>query len=326
MSSNKINLDEVCDTFAQSFLRIVRLHFVFHSLSFLLTVASFIFFSYVLVTTPRSLLLAISLAILIVSIFSYAILRLYFQAHKPEQFHKLRATFFTACTASMPSILTPHERSLTLASAAYKMSTRLVGIEHKLLLSTSRLPSITRLFKKLGSFLFFRDVLLIRELFLLLAVDEHIAIVKKQPTDLEVHASLAHAYLALSRLYQDFAEKFHEESSAREALNTKFVKAVESATEEFSIIDHYAPNDPWVHAQLASSYHALGKFEKELEEYEHILTLCPNDREIMHRLGILYFKLGKSAKGLEIYESLKKAGHANIQELINHYDAHLRGA
>ena len=155
-------------------------------------------------------------------------------------------------------------------------------------------------------------------------MEKHIEIVKKYPTDLEIHASLAHAYLALSRLYQDYLDRFGVDSEGHAVLKTKFSQAVQSAIEEFTIIDHYAPNDPWVHAQLASSYHALAEFEKELAEYERILELCPNDKEIMHRLGILYFKLGKSAKGLAIYEDLKRAGHSKAQELINFYDAHLR--
>lgn len=317
-------IDALCDASVARFRRIATLHFSFYAVSSLLIFFSCIFFVTTLVSAPRSLLLAVSLTTIIISVFSFAVLRLYFQAQKPEQYQSLREHFNQECLALLPKILLPRERSLSLANAAFKMSSQLANQEFFLFYHSAKFPTISRLAKKASSFIVFRDVLLIRELFLLLSVEEHIHVVKKYPTDLEVHASLAHAYLALSRLYQDNTHKFKTDSPGFEALKIKFSRSVYSAIEEFTIIDHYAPNDPWVHAQLASCYHALEDFENELKEYERILDLCPQDREIMHRLGILYFKLGKNAKGLEIYETLKKAHHSKANELINFYDAFLR--
>ena len=317
-------IDALCDSSVHRFRRIARLHFFFYAVSVSLIFLSCVFFLTALISAPRSLLIAISLSIVIISVFSFAVLRLYFQAQKPEQYQSLKEHFNQESLALLPKILPPRERSLSLANAAFKMSLKLADQEYMLFYQSNKFPTLTRLSKKASSYSLFRDVLLTRELFLLLSIEEHINVVKRYPTDLEVHASLAHAYLALSRLYQDNIYKFTVDSPGFEALKRKFSHAVHSAIEEFTIIDHYAPNDPWVHAQLASSYHALDDFENELKEYEKILDLCPQDREIMHRLGILYFKLGKNAKGLEIYEILKRAQHSKASELINFYDTFLR--
>ncbi len=317
-------IDALCEKTVLFFQKIARMHFFFYASSITLISCSVLFFLLTLLRSPRSLLLAISLSILIISIFSFTVLRLYYQAQKPEQYHRLREAFLKECHTILPKILPPRERSLLIAHAAFTMSSMLTSQEHTFFYTGVKFPTLGRLAKKASSYTLFRDILLLRELFLLLSVEEHISVVKRHPTDLEIHASLAHAYLAISRLYQDSVDKFPKQTEAWEMLKIKFERAVRSAIEEFTIIDHYAPHDPWVHAQLASCYHALEAFEDELKEYEEILQLCPNDREIMHRLGILYFKLGKNAKGLEIYETLKRAQYGKANELINYYDAHLR--
>ena len=93
--------------------------------------------------------------------------------------------------------------------------------------------------------------------------------------------------------------------------------------QEFQIIDYYSPNDPWVYAQLASCYHDLALYEKEIQAYEIILKLCPNDKEILFRLGILYFQQGMNAQGLQIYEKLKTLQFSRTEELLAFYGANI---
>ena len=47
--------------------------------------------------------------------------------------------------------------------------------------------------------------------------------------------------------------------NSSEEMHKKFEMALEKALEEYHIIDEYAPNDPWVHAQRASLYKELEK-------------------------------------------------------------------
>jgi tetratricopeptide (TPR) repeat protein len=135
------------------------------------------------------------------------------------------------------------------------------------------------------------------------AISEHLQQIRATPTDLEVHASLASTYVALSKILKD--EKY--KTTARLAI------------EEFRILSHYAPNDPWVHEQLAVGYRDLGMPEEEMREVETLLKLRASDKEILYRLGTLYFKQNMNAKGLQVYEELKRANFKKAEDLINSY-------
>ncbi len=106
-----------------------------------------------------------------------------------------------------------------------------------------------------------------------------------------------------------------------QSLEGGFQDAAQKALEEFTIIYHYAPDDPWIHMQLAQSYRALSMFEKEIEEYEAILKMSPLDQQVLFRLGMLYFEHGQNAKGLQIYEELKRSNLKKAEQLIVFYGA-----
>lgn len=153
-----------------------------------------------------------------------------------------------------------------------------------------------------------------KEILFLVSITEHVQLIKETPTNLEAHASLANAYVALSKIYQGESK----------AMQEKFKTASSKAIQEFKILDHYSPNDPWVQAQLATCFHDLKMFKEEIQYYENILMLCPDDKQIMFRLGVLYFQQGLNAKGLRIYEQLKDMGFSRIDELIDFYDANIK--
>jgi tetratricopeptide (TPR) repeat protein len=112
--------------------------------------------------------------------------------------------------------------------------------------------------------------------------------------------------------YNKFQKKTHY-------FDQKFKEAARLAIEEFRILSHYAPNDPWVHEQLAVGFHDLGMPDEEVKEVETLLKLRPQDKEILFRLGMLYFKQNQNAKGLQVYEELKKANFKKAENLISAY-------
>jgi tetratricopeptide (TPR) repeat protein len=146
---------------------------------------------------------------------------------------------------------------------------------------------------------------------------------------LEAHANLANAYVMLSGLYADSKQDDCSEeifwfpnSKYLPEMKRKFREAAERAMEEFKILNDYAPQDPWVHAQLAYSYHDLQMVQEEIKEYETILKLCPDDKETMYKLGVLYFQQGQNAKGLRMYEELKKLHYKKAETLIKYYGSY----
>ena len=82
---------------------------------------------------------------------------------------------------------------------------------------------------------------------------------------------------------------------------------------------HYAPNDPWIHEQLAAGFRDLNLPEEEVKEMELVLKLRPHDKETLFRLGSLYFQQGLNAKGLQVYEELQKANYKKADSLLASY-------
>src|SRR5262249_13631206 len=158
------------------------------------------------------------------------------------------------------------------------------------------------------------------------SVEEHLKLVKCEPTNLEIHAGLANAYVMLSSLYADprkysdyDEEKYIPAERLSQQMQAKFRATAERAIEEFKILNDYAPHDPWVHMQLAYSYHDLQMPHEEIREYEKVLSLHPEDKDILFKLGILYFQQGMNAKGLRIYEQLKEHHYQKAENLIKFY-------
>ena len=304
------NVELHCSKGFLQFKKIIRSYIFFHLFFISLLSAEIILFSCSIPFLFQSSLFAFFLAGIVLTGFTYLVLILYFQIKKPEQFLHLRNWFMHLCKQSLPNNINSSEYHLSLANAAYRFATQLNKEESHLFQSPKFMTSLYRYTQKFTNLCKNKDILKMKEILLLVTINEHIQLIKESPTNLEAHASLANAYVALSKLYSIQKEKC--------------LAAAEKAIQEFKIMDYYAPNDPWVHAQLASCYHDLQMYKEEIEEYEIILTLCPNDKEIMFRLGILYFQQGLNAKGLEVYEKLKKVNFSRIDELIDFYDANIK--
>ena len=312
-------VESFCISGIKQFKKIIRSYIFFH-LFFIgfLTIEIALFFLF-LTFLCQSAFLAFSLAGIILTGFGYLVLLFYFQTKKPEQFLALRNWFMLLCKKKIPKDLKISEYHLSLANAAYRFASELGLQEAHFYSLPKNMGSLNHLMRKFSTLCLHKDIHKMKEILLLVTINEHLQLIKQTPTDLEAHASLANAYVSLSKLY---LQKDIKQSP--KSLREKFVSATEKAIQEFKIMDHYAPNDPWVHAQLASCYHDLQIYKEEIREYETILLFCPNDKEIMFRLGILYFQQGLNAKGLQIYEALKRFNFSRIDELIDFYDANIK--
>lgn len=282
-----------------------------------------IFFTFL----AKSAILAFSLAIVFLTFFSYFILRLYYQTQKPGQFQDLKERYLRACKGVMNYREGVPEHHIALAGACAKFSDSLQGREYSFYRMPSWLSILDPYIEKFSYWHHWTDVQKMRELLLFSAIEENIKVVKCEPTSIEAHAGLANAYVVLSGLYVN-SNKHEEDTgwlsneSLTPDLEHKFRSTAERAIEEFKILSDFAPDDPWVHAQLAYSYHDLKMPLEEIKEYEILLNLSPTDTDTMLRLGILYFQQGMNAKGLRIYEELKESAPKNALELIRFYGAY----
>ena len=171
---------------------------------------------------------------------------------------------------------------------------------------------------------------ILSEVLFLSAVNQHISRIKTAPTNLQYHAALANCYVMLANHYLEPIKTYSLmtwpgillTSRTKAILETKGRASSTSALEELTILGSFAPDQLWVHDQLAISYRELEMPEREIEECETIITLCPDDHQALLRLGTLYFRQGKNAKGLEVYDRLKSLQPLLAEELINHYGAY----
>jgi hypothetical protein len=315
------NLPQVYRSILRSFRKISTSFAVFnvsYAVLFTLELSSFLFF---LPLLSQSTFLAISLSCIFLTVFSYIVLLFYFLAKKPEQFVHLKDQFLSSAQKLIGLPSGDAEYHLSIAAALGKLALYLDDFEGKLY----RIPSIFNSFRKnlegFSAFCHWQDVFRFKQILLHAAIEEHLLQIRATPTDLEVHASLANTYIALSKLFVEpkrasLTRIYHKR---KESFDDNFRTASSLAIEEFQILNHYAPNDPWVHEQLAAGYRDLGMPENEIKEVEILLKLRPQDRELLLRLGMLYFEQGSNAKGLRIYEELKQANYMKAKDLMEAY-------
>lgn len=268
--------------------------------------------------------LAVLLALIFLTIFTYLILTFYFQTKKNEQLRNLKERFLQACRQLLSIPEKTAEHHLSIAQATYRLAQHLHEQEFRYFVLPPFLSFFNQPLEKLSFWLFHEDVFFMKEQLFLSGIEEHLIQIRLTPTDLEVHASLANIYISLAKLYKEV-----QEETMYAQLNKKIGKLIEEkfkiasvrSIEELKILNEFAPNDPWVHAQLARCYRSLKRTSEEAKEYETILKISPNDFEVLFRLGVAYFELGENAKGLEIYEKLKSDAHKKAEQLLTYYGA-----
>ncbi len=274
----------------------------------------------------QSFLFAFGLALIFFTAFAYFTLRIYFQTKKTTRLISLKDEFVEECKTMLQYEVNPLEKYAALANACCKFANRLHAREYQYY----RFPKWSFIqmgwLERLSCQLHWREMHLVKELLLQEAVQEHIKLVKSQPTSLEAHASLANAYVMLSGIYIDprkldgyDEDRWIPPDKYNEDFDNSFRLIAARAIEEFKIIEEYSPDDPWVHSQLAYSYHDLQMPLEEIREYEMIQKLIPDDKDNLWTLGQLYFQQGMNAKGLKVYEELINANYERAESLITYY-------
>lgn len=297
-----------------------NLAFIF--LAFVELITLIIFFSFLV----ESSLVAFSLGTVFLTAFSYFILRTYLQARKPEQLEDFRERYSKGCKHIIKYREGIPEHHVALANAYSKLAKNLQGREYQYFKAPNWLKAFSSSLEKLSCWCFWKEIHAMQELLHQSSIEEHIKLVQCEPTSLDIHAALANAYVTLSSIYLDPRKTDNYDSDRwippkkhSQISEQKFRETAEKAIEEFKILNEYAPNDPWVHMQLAYSYHDLQMPKEETAEYEITLKLRPDDKETLFKLGRLYFMQGRNAEGLRVYEKLKHSNFKRAEQLITFY-------
>lgn len=308
---------------------VMKRYVAFNIFFFILCVAEIISLALFFAVLAQSMVLALSLALVFFTIFSYFTLRIYFQTKKPEQIKLIKERYIESCKSLMGYQESIVDHHIALSSACCKLANKLHAREYNFYHPPALFSSLVPMMERFSCWWHWEEIHYMKELLLQESVNEHIKVVKSQPISLEAHAALANAYVMLSGLYIDPRkmegyddDRWIPEDKFNEAFEAKFRATAERAIEEFKILSEYAPDDPWVHSQLAYSYHDLQMPQEEIREYETIQKLVPSDKDNLYKLGMLYFQQGHNAKGLRVYEELKKAHYGRADSLIKYYGSY----
>ncbi len=321
-------VSDLCHPFVSRFWRINRGYILFHTLFIALLSIEFIVFGLLISHSLQSTAMAFWLAAMFLSVFTYLVLLFYHQGRRPERLMQLRDEYMEAIQESIPFDLGTLEYHCCITKGIVHLISNLEipSVKNRWVLASDTLSYLTEKFRIWTKW---KDLLRLKEMLFLTSIQEHIRLIKNEPSDLEAHASLASNYVGLASLYQDPRNLTLNEALCwtppeyeSEEMRAKFEMALERALEEYHIIDEYAQRDPWVHAQRAALYKELERHEEEQKEYEEILQVDPENNEILVRLGKLYFRKGENAKGLKIYDQLKHLDGSKAGELISQYDAY----
>ena len=320
-SFDDAHLQQYYRSIIREFRRVTKGFVTFNLIFSLLFVSELVLFTSFLPFLSQSYILAFALGGIFLTCFSYFVLLFYFQAKKPEQLSLLRDRFLTSCKQVLGASNGASQHHLSIAAILLKLASYLHDFEWYFY----HIPKWLQPLSRFCAYCHWEDVFKMKQLLLLAAVDEHIQQIRITPTDIEAHASLANTYVTLSQIYLEpklergthpRAGKYRKNQAYFEE---KFRTAARLAMEEFEILNQYAPNDPWVHEQLAVGYRNLQLPGEEIREIEILLKLKPQDRETLFHLGTLYFEQGQNAKGLQVYEELKKAHYKKAENLISSY-------
>lgn len=267
-------------------------------------------------------IVALSLACIILLTFLFYLLHIYVKENTLKQ--------AIATKERIEAIVAPDNLDAgELAEVYARLALSIRSLPNHLLTSPQWLLFLLQPCNRLLGYVAWQPLHILAEVLFLSAINEHISRIKTAPTNLQYHAALANCYVMLANHYFE-PMKSHPLMPWPGILLTPRTKAIleakgrsgsNSAIEELTILSSFAPDQLWVHDQLAISYRELEMPEYEIQECETIIKLCPDDHKALLRLGILYFRQGKNAKGLEVYERLKPIQPLLAEELISHYGA-----
>ncbi|MCH9631995.1 MAG: hypothetical protein S4CHLAM6_03180 [Chlamydiae bacterium] len=274
----------------------------------------------------HSHLIAITIAVFLMTLFSYFTLKIYFQHKKPQSLLSLCRNSLNNLQKKTEQMSNPTEKSLFIASSLTRLANALKDCEYSFYQPPKSLESLRLSFEKVGCWLHWKDLHLVKEWLYLQTVEIYINLIKEEPDHLQFHMALANTYVMFSGIYslpknEEISEvaRWIPSEKQTEKIKAKFTQCAKRAIEEFKILNDYNPEDPWVYTQLAYSYHDLQMPQEEIKAYEKIIELAPEDYDSYYKLGTLYFQQGQIAKGLKIYEQLKYNHSHKATNLIKHY-------
>lgn len=254
---------------------------------------------------------ACGLALFFLTLFSYFVLLFFFQAKKPQQFSSLQNQLLSFLA---------QDDAFSRSQILEEFTHFLASEEPVFYKSSIPIPALAPILQKFNIWMHWKHFHQMKELLLEQSIQELNSLVKKTPTNLEVHGKLAETYTKLCKLYLPPKNlSWVSPEYVGPHLKGMFQIYSQKAVEEFKILEDLSSQDPWALAGLAEIYRLQEKAEEEISQCEKLLELTPDNSDLLLQLGILYFQKGHASKGLKIYELLQRDSSTKAEQLIQYY-------
>ncbi|MGR3973820.1 MAG: hypothetical protein QRY72_04555 [Candidatus Rhabdochlamydia sp.] len=308
----------------QDLYRLIRRYLIFHTVFIVLIALQLLSLLFLIPLMAQNIAAAVVIATTFLTLFTYLVLRFYFQSRKVEQLLEIKNQFIQSAEGVQLRSSQEQLWSLDQLSPIY----HLIHSLHYTLSDELIIPSWVQItlpgMKQLTHWCLWEDAQWMKETLHRHALDTLLQWVKQYPLDLELHKTFATAYMACYAIYQipktesillPLIKRQYELSDMKEKMET----LARLALEELNILLHHNPHHEWALTQLATIYGDLNWKEKEKSTYELLLSLENKNINTLYSLGLLCFELGDIAQGLSLYQQLQEANDPRAHELITHY-------
>ncbi|MCI0381838.1 MAG: hypothetical protein L0207_02150 [Chlamydiae bacterium] len=313
-------IDDLCRFFVLKIKNNIKKHFLFHFLFLASILLELVIFGYFFSFFTHTSILAFCLAGIFITIFSYITLHFYLQSKKNEDLYKIKEDFLKNCFALIEkkddtsNLHCFFIYATTLLASLLSFRPILGGKWQK------KFPTLALIREKYHIWLEWKDLQSIKELLFFEAIDQHIQLIKLNPTNGETHLSLGNLYIHLSKLYREQEELPWNPAQLRsEEMARNHRSALEKAISEYQINLELTPENPKIYLQLIEIYKQLKEKEKEMEICEKLIQIDAENADILFRMGSLYFQKGNLVAGLKMYQKIKEIDETKAKDLFQFY-------
>ncbi|CAM0117932.1 tetratricopeptide repeat protein [Rhabdochlamydiaceae symbiont of Dictyostelium giganteum] len=303
---------------------LIRRYMLFHTVFIALITLQLLSLLFLIPLMAKNIAAAAMIAMTFLTTFTYLVLRFYFQSRKIDELILIKETFIKSAQGLSLNLSPDSPWSLDKLGPIY----HLIHSLHYKLSPSSLIPVWVQMvipgMKPLAHWCLWEDSQWMKETLHQYAILTMLEWVKLYPLDLELHKTLATAYMACYAIYQlPLTDTQLLPLIARQyalpEMKSRFEKIALLAREELKVLLHHESQDEWALHQMAKIYHDLGWKEEEKKVYETLLSLEKKEAHTLYSLGLLCFELGDMAQGLYLYHELQKMHDPKADELIMHY-------
>lgn len=294
--------------------------FIMHAFFLLLFSSSLI----LVITSQASIMIASSIALLLLTIFSWLCFRSYEKTKLKSKLKQEIHLFLQETNKLLPLEIDIVSKQSALMQSLEFLQNKIFD-KNLFLLKIHPFTFDNKFIRSIAFSLHFCH--LKQYIFALIdKINHHNSIlIEQMPTSCIAHKNFAkallHMYNQLNAKKQiDYTNLMNVHRLFNEKnIQRKKERLIKAAISELELANSFSANDQWTLKTLAHCFKILDKKEDEIKIMQNLYELYPTEKNILYQLATLYFETAKIDKALTIYEALKQINPKYAKALLRHY-------